>query len=185
MLLRLFLLFVAFPVLELLLLVQIGRAIGLVPTVLLVLFTGFGGAWLARAEGLRVLRGFQAELARGRIPERAAFDGVCILAGGLMLLMPGVLSDVVGLALLFPPTRRLVQTLLRRRIERGIRRGTIRMTTIGGASGFGFGGPGFGGPGFGGSGSGHRVHPDARPDDAPDLDPRYGIEVPSKERDDR
>src|SRR5690606_38544983 len=162
------------PVLELLLLVQIGRAIGLVPTVLLVLLTGFGGAWLARAEGLRVLRGFQAELARGRIPERAAFDGVCILAGGLMLLVPGVLTDVVGLALLFPPTRRLVQTFLRRRIERGIRRGTIRMTTIGGASGFGFGGgPGAGGAGFGGPGSGfgYRVHPDARPDDAPDLDP--------------
>ena len=65
----------------------------------------------------------------GRIPGQAIFDGAAVLLGGAFLLAPGVLSDVTGLALLFPPTRRLIQRWVPKRLERGIMEGSIRVLT--------------------------------------------------------
>src|SRR5690606_32185743 len=69
------------------------------------------------------------EVAMGRIPGREIFDGAAVLVGGVLLVAPGVLTDVAGLALLFPPTRRLIQRRVRKRIERGIMDGSIRVLT--------------------------------------------------------
>jgi UPF0716 protein FxsA len=127
---RLALLFVLVPVIELMLLIRMGQWIGLWPTVAFVILTGWAGAFLARLEGTRVMGQFQQELLAGRVPGQAILDGACVLVGGAFLLAPGVLTDVTGLALLFPPTRRLIQRWLRKRIERGIASGQIRVMTM-------------------------------------------------------
>ncbi len=127
---RLALLFVLVPVIELMLLIRMGQWIGLWPTVAFVILTGWAGAFLARLEGMRVMAQFQQELLAGRVPGQAILDGACVLVGGAFLLAPGVLTDVTGLALLFPPTRRLIQRWLRKSIERGIASGQIRVMTM-------------------------------------------------------
>lgn len=145
---RLALLFVLVPIVELVLLIELGQVVGLMPTLALVLFTGVTGAWLARAEGLRVYFKFQKELVSGRLPGQAILDGVSVLVGGALLLTPGVVTDLVGFSLLFPPTRRWMQRRARARLERSIRDGSIRLVTMqpGGSGGFGFGGFGSGAP---------------------------------------
>lgn len=139
---RLALLFVIVPIIELVLLIQLGQVVGLLPTLALVVFTGVTGAWLARAEGVRVFFQFQRELASGRLPGQAMLDGISVLIGGAFLLTPGVLTDVAGFSLLFPPTRRWMQRRVRARLEGQIRDGTIRVVSMqaGTMSGFGFGG---------------------------------------------
>lgn len=168
---RLALFFIVVPILELVLLIKLGQVVGLWPTLGLVLATGLLGAHMARAEGLRVLYRFQSELAAGQLPGQALLDGIAVLLGGAFLLTPGILTDLTGFALLFPPTRHWIQRSVRRRLERGLADGTIRVATMG-SSGFMWS-SGFGQP-PGGS---------ARSEDARDgrLDPSKGIVVEPKE----
>lgn len=128
---RLALLFVLVPLVELWLLVRMGGWIGVLPTIALVVLTGVAGAALARREGLRTLREARASLARGELPGRPLMDGMAILTGGALLLTPGLLTDVVGFALLLPPSRAQVRRLVRRSLERRIREGTLRVTVWG------------------------------------------------------
>lgn len=131
---KLLLLFTIVPLVELYLLLTLGEHIGFWPTVAIVFTTGLLGAALAKREGLRVLRTYQATLMQGRMPEEGVLGAVLVLVGGVLLVTPGVLTDVVGVLLLVPPTRRFVATHVRRRIERSIQNGTVRVST------FGFGG---------------------------------------------
>ena len=153
---RLALIFVAVPLLELFLLIRLGGAIGLFPTLSLCVLTGVAGAWLARREGLRALWSFQQRLARGGVPGRALMDGLCVLLGGALLLTPGLLTDVVGFSLLLPPSRRWIQKRIQSRIERQLTDGSLRVTTIGGFPGAGGARSGAGGThrGAGGAQSG-------------------------------
>jgi UPF0716 protein FxsA len=164
---RLALFFVVVPLLELVLLIELGQVVGLWPTLALVLGTGLLGAAMARAEGLRVLYRFQAELASGQLPGQALLDGISVLVGGAFLLTPGILTDLTGFALLFPPTRHWIQRSVRRRLERGLAEGTIHVVTMG-PGGFGWSG------GFGGDTGASRRRPD---DAAGPLDPSKGIVV--------
>jgi UPF0716 protein FxsA len=134
MLLRLFLLFTLVPITELWLLIRIGGLIGLPATLALVLFTGAAGAALARREGLRSWLSVQGELADGRLPGTELVHGVLILIAGIVLLTPGVLTDLMGLALLIRPIRRRLIARLRKRFEQQLEAGT---------AGF-VGGPGLG-----------------------------------------
>ena len=127
---RLALLFVIVPVLELILLIQLGQIVGLGLTLALVVFTGVAGAALARAEGLRVFFSFQKELASGRLPSQPLLDGISVLIGGAFLLTPGVLTDVAGFSLILPPTRRWIQKRVRARLEKSIKEGTINMVVM-------------------------------------------------------
>jgi UPF0716 protein FxsA len=122
--------FVLLPFVELYVLTLIAREVGFVPTLVLVLVTGLVGASLARREGLRVLRGWQESIARRQVPEEGLLGGVLVLVGGLLLVLPGVLSDVLGLFLLLPPTRRIVSRWVRREVERRMASGSIRVTTV-------------------------------------------------------
>lgn len=122
--------FTVVPFIELYLLLAIGREVGFWPTVGGVLLTGLIGAWLAKKEGVRVLRRWQESLAQGRMPEEGLMGGVLVLVGGVLLVSPGVLTDVVGLFLLFPPTRKLVAAVVLRRLERRMAAGTLRVTTF-------------------------------------------------------
>jgi UPF0716 protein FxsA len=103
---RLLFLFVAVPFLELVFLILLTEATDWKFTILLVLATGTLGAFLAKQQGLIAFRRIREDLSRGRLPTAAALDAVMILIAGVMLLTPGVLTDIAGLSLLFPPVRR-------------------------------------------------------------------------------
>ena len=135
---RLALLFVVVPIIELMLLIELGQFLGLLPTLALVVATGIGGAAMARAEGLRVLFQFQKEVAQGRLPGQTMLDGASVLVGGAFLLTPGVLTDLLGLSLLFPLSRRWIQRWLKKRLEQQVADGSIRVMTMG-SNGLGFG----------------------------------------------
>lgn len=115
---RLLLLFTLVPLLELYLLLAIGRVVGFLPTVALVLITGVVGAWLAKSQGLRAWARVRAEMAAGRPPAAALLDGVLILIAGAVLLTPGLLTDLCGFFLLTPWGRGLVRRALSARIGR-------------------------------------------------------------------
>ena len=118
MFLRLLALFTIVPLVELGLLIQLGRWMGVVPTVLLVFGTGVLGAALARSQGLRTLRRFQEETRRGNLPTDALFDGVLILIAGAVLLTPGILTDLLGFTLLVPASRAVVRRVVGERLRR-------------------------------------------------------------------
>jgi len=132
---RLFLLFVGVPLLELLVLIQVGQWIGLWPTIGLVVATGFAGAALARKEGLRTLWRIQGELGQGRMPGDALFDGLAILVGGALLLTPGILTDAVGFSFLLPFTRKLLLGKIREGLKTRLESGAIRITHVRGFPG--------------------------------------------------
>lgn len=106
------LLIILIPALEIGLFILSGKMIGTIPTVLLIILTGVLGAWLAKKQGLEVLRNAQQQMQYGQIPGAAILDGLCILIGGLMLLMPGFITDIAGLFLLIPFTRNKIKPLL-------------------------------------------------------------------------
>jgi len=117
---RLFLLFTLVPVIELYLLISLGSVIGTLPTVGLVLATGFAGAWLARREGARVLREWQGAVNRGELPREGLTSSLLVLVGGVLLITPGVLTDVAGFLLLIPPTRRAIAAAITRRVQQSL-----------------------------------------------------------------
>lgn len=130
MLSRLILLFVTVPLVELVILLQAAQWIGLLPTVALVVTTGIAGAALARHQGLRAFLAAQHELGAGRLPGRSLLDGLSILIGGVFLLTPGILTDIVGFSLLLPLSRRRLQRAVRRRLERRIREDSVEFTVF-------------------------------------------------------
>lgn len=130
MFLRLLLLFVALPLLELAILVRLGMWIGFWPTMALVFATGFLGATLARSQGFRVWSQIRRELQAGRMPVGDLVDGLLVLIGGIVLLTPGLLTDLLGLALLFPPTRATFKGFLRRKFDKMIRSGRVSVTML-------------------------------------------------------
>ena len=105
----LLLLLVLVPVIELYVIIQVGQELGAVVTILLLLGTSVLGAALLRREGSRAYRHFVEATEAGRIPTREVADGLLVLLGGLLLLVPGFVSDVLGLLLLLPPTRALLR----------------------------------------------------------------------------
>jgi len=126
MLLRLTLLFVLMPLGELAILVYMGTIIGTLYTVLIVVLTGILGAILTRSQGLATLSRIRSNLQRGILPANELFDGVLILAGGLLLLTPGIITDIFGLAVLIPQTRHIIGRLFRSLIYRRIQRRQIQ-----------------------------------------------------------
>lgn len=109
---RLFLLFITVPLIELILFVLIGREIGILPTLAIILLTGVLGAALARSQGLRTLAKYREAMAQGRLPAEAVIDGLLILLAGVLLIAPGFFTDIVGILLLAPPLRKLARSRL-------------------------------------------------------------------------
>jgi len=96
------------PFAEIYLLLGVGSIIGAFPTILLVVFTAVLGAWLLRQQGFETFKRFQESLARGEIPAYEMVEGPLILVGGALLLTPGFITDVLGLACLIPATRKKI-----------------------------------------------------------------------------
>jgi UPF0716 protein FxsA len=116
MLLPLVLLFIAVPLAELAVIIQVGQAIGVWWTIGLLLADSILGSWLMRHQGRAAWRRFNEALQAGRVPGREVLDGALVIFGGALLLTPGFITDVLGLVLLIPPTRTLVRGVLTRRL---------------------------------------------------------------------
>ncbi len=108
----LFLVFVILPIAELYVIIQVGGAIGIVPTLLLLLADGFLGAYLTRTQGRTAWRRFNEAIAAGRVPAKETYDGAAIIFGGALLLSPGFITDILGIILLIPPTRAIMRRVL-------------------------------------------------------------------------
>ena len=124
---KLLLLFTLGPLVELYLLLELGRRVGPGPTVILVLATGFFGVFLARAQGFLVLRRIIEDLRCGEMPGDELLNGVMVLIGGAFLLTPGLISDTVGFLLLIPATRNRVKKVVLRKLKRALDEGTLRI----------------------------------------------------------
>jgi UPF0716 protein FxsA len=107
----LLILFIVVPLAELYVIIQVGGAIGVLPTIAILLLDSFLGAALLRSQGRVVWRRFNEALAAGRVPAREIFDGALVIFGGALLLTPGFITDVIGLICLIPPTRDLIRAL--------------------------------------------------------------------------
>ncbi|MDM8526861.1 FxsA family protein [Anaerolineales bacterium HSG24] len=137
MLARLLLLFIIVPMLELVLLIELGQWVGTLPTLGLIMVTGVVGAFLAKRQGIAVLKRIQTDTQTGRLPAESIFDGVMILVAGAFLMTPGILTDSFGFLCLFPPTRQAIKKLIWVQIRRMVQNGQFHIST----SGFYQGGP--------------------------------------------
>lgn len=111
------LLFIVVPLVELYVIVQVGQEIGVLNTIGLMIVISVVGAWLARHEGVWVLRRIQEQVALGKVPGNELIDGALVLVGAILLLVPGFVGDALGLLLLFPPTRAIFRAFLKRRFQ--------------------------------------------------------------------
>jgi UPF0716 protein FxsA len=125
-------LFIVVPILELWLIIEIGGAIGVVPTLALLLADALLGSLLLRHQGRGAWQRFNKALAERRFPGKEVADGLLIAIGGTLLLAPGFLTDIVGLLFLIPPTRAIVRRLLKGIVGR-------RLIVMGGPAGAAYG----------------------------------------------
>jgi UPF0716 protein FxsA len=112
MLLPLILLFIVVPIAELYVIIQVGQAIGALPTIAILLADSIVGSLLLRHQGRSAWRRFNQAMAEGRVPAREVLDGALVIFGGAFLITPGFISDFLGLLLLIPPTRAVVRRIL-------------------------------------------------------------------------
>ena len=117
MFLKLFLAFTLIPVTEIYLLIKLGGYIGTLNTVLIVIVTGVVGAALAKSQGIMTLIKIQKQLSEEKLPAEEMIDGILILVAGIVLLTPGFLTDMIGLIILFPLTRKIFKNRILSKIE--------------------------------------------------------------------
>jgi len=125
MIFKLLLLFTLIPLIELSLLVKLGQQIGLGATLVIVILTGIVGAYLAREQGFIIITKIRNELQNGRLPADSLIDGILILAGGLLLVTPGILTDAIGFSALVPVTRKIIKEYLKQKFRQNINSGQI------------------------------------------------------------
>lgn len=109
--------FIAVPLIEIGLFIQVGGAIGLWPTLFVVVGTAMAGTALLRHQGLGALARLQQSLDQGEAPLEPVFDGFCLLAAGALLLTPGFFTDAVGFALFVPAVRHALRRLVAKRVQ--------------------------------------------------------------------
>ncbi|MDO3380036.1 FxsA family protein [Geoalkalibacter halelectricus] len=127
MFIRLLFLFTIIPVVEIYVILQVGRQLGVAPTVALIILTGIAGAYLARTQGFEIIARIQRDTAQGQLPAESLLDGALVLAGGLLLLTPGFCTDLIGFALLIPLSRDSLKRFLRQWLQKQIEHGHINV----------------------------------------------------------
>jgi UPF0716 protein FxsA len=110
--------FVVVPILEIYVIIQVGQVIGAAWTIVLLIADSIFGAWLIRHEGRRAWLGLSTALGSGRMPAKELADGGLILVGGTLMLSPGFVTDIMGIALILPFTRPLFRRVLTRVVSR-------------------------------------------------------------------
>lgn len=121
----LFLLFTLVPAIEIFLFIEIGGQIGAMNTFAIVLLTGVAGAALAKTQGMLILFNIQKDLAHGKIPANQFIHGLLVFGGGLLLLTPGFLTDVLGLSMVAPFTRFLYIGFMKQFFKKSIQSGNV------------------------------------------------------------
>lgn len=127
MLIKLFLAFTLIPALEIFLFIEIGKNIGTLNTFLLVILSGFAGAYLARMQGFQTMMRIRSDLDQGIMPAEELVDAIIIFAAGIVLLTPGFCTDILGLLLLFPPSRFHFKRYIRFKFDQWVQQGNIRI----------------------------------------------------------
>jgi len=125
MLFKLILLFTVMPVIELFILIEMSKTINIWTTIGLVLLTGVAGAYLAKSEGKVIITRIKAELDQGSVPGNQLLNGLCVLIGGALLLTPGLITDILGLSLVFPGTREIYKVFIKKKFSKMIESGNI------------------------------------------------------------
>ena len=120
--------FILIPIIELMVLVEVHHLIGLEYTIAIVILTGVAGAFLAKTQGMIVMTNIRRDLAEGRMPAPRLIDGVMILIAGVLLITPGLITDIVGFMLLLSPIRASIRAWLRKKVEQKLREGSANMT---------------------------------------------------------
>ena len=127
MFIRLVILFTVLPLIELAVLIRIGTWIGALNTILLVIATAVVGASLAKREGLSTLSKIRLNMSRGIVPGDDLLDGLLILIAAVVLITPGLLTDIFGFAVLIRPSRRWIKNRLKRVVKRHIDKGSMEI----------------------------------------------------------
>ena len=122
--------FVVLPIVEIALFIQVGSAIGVLPTILLVILSAMLGSWVMRRQGLAAMADLQRAMTEMRDPTDPLAHGALILLAGMLLVLPGFFTDAIGIALLIPAVRRLLISRMGRR---------LRVSGTGFSAGFGTG----------------------------------------------
>jgi UPF0716 protein FxsA len=122
------LIFIIVPLAELYVIIQVGGAIGLIPTLVLLLADAVLGSMLLRHQGRAAWIQFNRALAENRLPHKEVFDGILVILGGALLLTPGFITDIFGLVLLIPPTRAVVRGITSRIVRRRMAMGATIWT---------------------------------------------------------
>ena len=122
---RLILLFIGVPIIEMALLVRIGQEMGFWPTIGLIMLTGLLGSILTRQQGSSVWHQFNAKLQSGQLPGKELIDGLIVLVAGALLLTPGVVTDFVGFLGLLPFSRKYIRQYAQRRLKNTRSTGSI------------------------------------------------------------
>lgn len=125
---RLILFFTITPVLELAILIPLAQNIGIMETIAIIIFTGVGGAWLARQQGWAAWRRILEDLTENKVPKDSLLDGLAVLIAGAFMITPGVLTDVAGVCLLVPFLREPFKKYLKNKIQKKIEDGTASFT---------------------------------------------------------
>jgi UPF0716 protein FxsA len=123
------LLFTVIPALEIYLLFSIGGQIGGLNTLFVVIATGIIGASLAKSQGLSILNKIQTDLNRGAIPTDQFTHGLLVFGGGLLLLTPGFLTDILGISMVFPGTRHIIASYVKHLFAKGIASGNVHFSS--------------------------------------------------------
>ena len=131
MLIKLILLFTIIPIIELAILIKLGAAIGIGKTLFIVILTGITGALLTKIQGLQILYKVRDEVNSGRVPASYLFDGFLIFIAGVLLITPGLLTDVMGFLMLVPYTRQVLKQQLARIVKDKINKGEVRINLFG------------------------------------------------------
>ncbi len=128
MFLRLLLLFTLIPLLELYILIKIGSYFGIITTILIVLGTGILGAYLAKQQGFRVWLRIQSGMGQGRFPGNELLDGLLLLVAGIVLITPGLVTDIMGFILLIPATQHMIREWLKNKLTGMMQNGQVRFS---------------------------------------------------------
>lgn len=108
--------FIAVPLIEIAVFIEVGGYLGLWPTLAIVVLTAIAGTAMLRQQGLSTLRRAQAAMERNELPLKEVFDGLCLLVAGALLLTPGFVTDALGLLLFLPPFRALLRQAVAARV---------------------------------------------------------------------
>lgn len=119
--------FIGLPLLEIVVFIEVGGALGVWPTIAATVATALAGSLLLRAQGLATLMRARTQMDQGQLPAREMFEGICLVFAGALLLVPGFVTDALGLLLFMPPFRELLRHFIGHRLAQRSAQGRTRV----------------------------------------------------------